>query len=482
MKLDPDVCYQALRSRDARFDGCFFVGVATTGIYCRPVCPVQTPRRQSCTFYPSAAAAESAGFRPCLRCRPELAPGSSSIEANARLARRAASLIEDAIPDGLHVSGLASRLGVTDRHLRRVFRAELGASPIRFAQTHRLLIAKRLLTDTGLPIIDVAFSSGFSSVRRFNAAMKEHYRMAPSFLRRKTIDGHGPTVVTLELGYRPPYAWEELIGFLRTRAIEGVDSVSDGRYRRSVHIQAGGRSHCGWIDVSHNPQSRSLSVRLDGALTKVIPQVLARTKRLFDLSAHPAAIAGALGALAEERPGLRVPGAFDGFETLVRAILGQQITVKAAGTLTGRLAEAFGSPVQSPFPEIYRLFPTPERIAACDISEIGELGIVSRRAKLVVTVARALGDGSLCLDPGVDVDETLNTLMKLPGIGAWTAQYVAMRVLAWPDAFPHTDYGVMKALNETNPVRVLAAAEKWRPWRAYAAMHLWTGLKGAQHE
>jgi AraC family transcriptional regulator, regulatory protein of adaptative response / DNA-3-methyladenine glycosylase II len=479
MKLDPDTCYQALLSRDARFDGRFFAGVATTGIYCRPVCPVKPPKRENCTFFPSAAAAESAGFRPCLRCRPELAPGDSSIEANARLARRAASLIEDGILDGLNLSGLADRLGVTDRHLRRVFRTELGASPVRFAQTHRLLLAKRLLTDTDLSITDVAMASGFSSVRRFNALMKEHYRMSPTGLRRKAGNGEGSDVITLQLGYRPPLAWEELMAFLRARAIKGVDSVAEGRYRRTVGVEAEGRLHCGWIEVFLNPRRPALVVRLDGALVRVISQILAGVKRLFDLSAHPIEIASVLGPLAQNRPGLRVPGAFDGFETAVRAILGQQITVKAASTLAGRFAEALGERVQTPFQELRFLFPKPCKIAECGVSEIAQLGIVSQRAQSIIALARAVADGRLLLEPGGDVEETLKALMNLPGIGVWTAQYVAMRALAWPDAFPHTDHGVMKAMNETNPAKVLAAAEKWRPWRAYAAMHLWTSLKGS---
>ncbi len=481
MKLDPDICYQALLTRDARFDGCFFTAVETTGIYCRPVCPVKTPRRQSCSFFPSAAAAEAAGFRPCLRCRPELAPGNSSIEANARLAHRAASLIEDGILEGLRLSGLAQRLGVTDRHLRRVFRTELGASPVRFAQTNRLLLAKRLLTDTSLSITDVAMASGFSSVRRFNTLVKEHYRMSPTSLRRKA--GHGGSdSITLQVGYRPPLAWEELIAFLGTRAIEGVESISEGRYRRSVRVEAGGRAHCGWIEVFRSHRRPTLIVRLDGALIGVIPRILAGVKRLFDLSSHPIEIASVLGALARDRPGLRVPGAFDGFETAVRAILGQQITVKAASTVAGRFAEALGEPIQTPFQEIRRLFPRPREIAECSVSKIAELGIVSQRAKSIIELARAIADGALCLDPGVDVEETLKALMNLPGVGVWTAQYVAMRALAWPDAFPHTDYGVMKAMNETNPANVLTTAEKWRPWRAYAAMHLWTSLKGRQDE
>ena len=366
--------------------------------------------------------------------------------------------------------------------MRRVFRTELGASPIRFAQTNRLLLAKRLLTDTSLSITDVAMTSGFSSIRRFNALVKEHYRMNPTGLRRKAGFNEGSDAITLQLGYRPPLAWEELMAFLGTRAIEGVESITEGLYRRSVSVEAGGRLHRGWIEVFRNHRCPALVVRLDGALVRAIPQILAGVKHLFDLSSHPIEIASVLGALAQDRPGLRVPGAFDGFETAVRAILGQQITVKAASTVAGRFAESLGEPIQTPFPEIRRLFPGPQGIAECSVSKIAELGIVSQRAKSIIALARTVTDGALRLDPGVDVEETLKALMNLPGVGGWTAQYVAMRVLGWPDAFPHTDYGLMKAMNETRPAKVLAAAEKWRPWRAYAAMHLWTSLKGRQDE
>jgi AraC family transcriptional regulator of adaptative response / DNA-3-methyladenine glycosylase II len=478
MKLDPDICYQALLTHDARFDGRFFTGVSTTGIYCRPVCPVKTPKRQRCAFFSTAAAAESAGFRPCLRCRPELSPGNSSIEASARLAQNAASLIEDGLVDGFSLSRLARRLGVTDRHLRRVFKAEFGVSPARFAQTHRLLLAKRLLTDTRLPIIEVSMASGFTSLRRFNGLMKERYHMRPTDLRRQGGDGGKTDTFTLQLGYRPPLDWDNLITFLKHRAIEGVESAPEGRYRRSVRISRGDKVFRGWIEVCPASHRNTLEVRVDASLTRAIPQILAGVKRVFDLSCHPVEIAAALGPIAQARPGIRVVGAFDGFETAVRAILGQQITVKAAKTVAGRFAAAFGEPLETVFPEIHHLFPTPGRIAQCSVSEISALGIVSQRATSILSLARAIVRGALHLEPGVDVEETVNALLALPGVGTWTAQYIAMRALAWPDAFPHTDHGVMKAMNQTNPARVLAEAEKWRPWRAYAVMHLWASLGG----
>ncbi|MCE5336850.1 MAG: helix-turn-helix domain-containing protein [Desulfobacteraceae bacterium] len=478
MKLEPNTAYQALLARDSRFDGRFFVGVRTTGIYCRPVCPVKPPKFESCSFFPSAAAAETAGYRPCLRCRPELAPGNSSLEAGSNIAHRAARLIEDGIDGGLNLAGLAQRLGVTGRHLRRVFRTELGASPVRFAQTFRLLQAKRLLTDTDLPVTEVAMASGFSSLRRFNALMKEHYGITPTDFRRKANRNEDSDAITLRLGYRPPLAWDELISFLGRRSIQGVESVAEGRYRRSVNVEAGGIPVRGWIEIFPDPRCPVLIARVDGALVGALPQMLSRVRRLFDLAAHPVEIASVLGDLAKERPGLRVPGSFDPFESAVRAILGQQITVRAASTIAGRFAEALGDRIETPFAQIRTVFPKPRRIVECSIPDIARLGIVSQRAKTIVALARAFEDGSLCLEPGCDAEEALKPLMRIPGIGIWTAQYLAMRLLAWPDAFPHTDHGILKAMHETSPAGALAAAEKWRPWRAYAAMHLWASLEG----
>lgn len=473
MKLNPDICYKALLTHDARFDGRFFVGVSSTGIYCRPVCTARTPKRESCAFFPNAAAAESAGFRPCLRCRPELAPGNSMVDAHERIARDAASLIEDGILNDSDVTGLAQRLGVTDRHLRRVFQTEFGVSPIRFARTHRLLLAKRLLTDTDLPVIDVAMAGGFASLRRFNALFKERYGMSPSDLRRTGGQQEGSEYFTFHLGYQAPLDWKSLMRFLGDRAVEGVESAAEPAYRRSVRIWQRNGNHTGWVEVFPAAKSKMLEVRVSSTLAKVIPQVLAGVKRLFDLRCRPAEIAAVLGPLGAERPGLRVPGAFDGFEMAVRAILGQQVTVKAARTMAGRFAAAFGEPVASPFPEIRLSFPESGRIAGTSISEIASLGIVSQRARSILFLARAVANGAMHLAPGGDVEETMAALRALPGIGAWTAQYIAMRALSWPDAFPHTDYGVMKAMGEKNAAKVLQAAEKWRPWRAYAVMHLW---------
>lgn len=475
MQLDGPTCYRALRARDARFDGRFFVAVSSTRIYCRPVCAVRPPRRENCRFYPSAAAAESAGYRPCLRCRPELAPGLSSVDARSRLAQAAASLIEDGIAQEGSLEAIAVRLGVTDRHLRRTFQAEFGVTPVAFAQTQRLLLAKRLLTDTAMPVTDVAFASGFGSLRRFNALFRQRYRLQPRQLRREAARGEADAF-RFELGYRPPYDWPALAAFLAARAIPGVESVTGGRYRRTVRVSAGGKAHAGWIEVRPAAKRPALEVVLSTSLSRAIPTVLARVKALMDLACDPAPVAEALGALAAARPGLRVPGAFDGFELAIRAVLGQQVSVAAASTLAGRLAARFGEALETPHAGLGVLFPAAERIAALEVAEVAALGLPAARARTVLAIAQAVARGGLDLRPGADLDPTLDALGALPGVGEWTAQYIAMRALAWPDAFPQSDLGVLKALGTRDPRHALAAAEAWRPWRSYAVLQLWHSL------
>ncbi len=478
MTLDPNTCYRALKSRDARFDGRFFVAVSSTRIYCRPVCTVKPPRRENCRFYPSAAAAESGGYRPCLRCRPELAPGNASVDATSRLAQAAASMMEDRTLDEEGLDSVATRLGITDRHLRRAFGAEFGVSPVEFAQTQRLLLAKRLLTDTVLPVTEVAFASGFGSVRRFNALFQQRYRLQPGQLR-KHMHGKGAAAsdaLQFELSFRPPYDWAAVSAFLAARAIAGVESVEAGRYRRTARIGIDGKEHTGWIEVSLSPKKPALRVAVSASLAKALPPVLSRVKALMDLSCNPAEIAQALGALAKNRPGLRVPGAFDGFEMAARAILGQQVSVAAARTVAGRFAAALGEPLATPFPSLNVIFPAAERVAETPYGRIARLGMPGARARTVVAMARAVADGKLVLMPNADIEATLDQLRALPGVGEWTAQYIAMRALAWPDAFPHTDLVVKKALGQTDARKVLEAGEAWRPWRAYAVMHLWQSL------
>ncbi len=453
----------------------FFVGVSTTRIYCRTVCTVKTPRSENCRFFSTAASAEQAGFRPCLRCRPELAPGNAQVDAVSRLAASAISRIEDGSLTEKRLDEFAAEMGVTDRHLRRVIQSEFGVSPIELIQTQRLLLAKRLLTDTNLPITEVAFASGFASLRRFNALFKERYRLNPTELRK-----HRPTVatetLTCELAYRPPFDWQSLLDYLKARALRGVETVEGNRYMRTVAVG----KQIGWVVVEPAADKFVLRVELSASLAKTILPVLAGVKRVFDLKAEPTQIAAQLGELAADNPGLRVPGAFSGFEIAVRAILGQQVSVKSATTLAGRYVAAFGEPVETPFAALTHLSPTPQRVASAEVSQLTSLGIIGARAKSILALAEAVSSGKLNLSPGGNVEQTMEQLKQLPGVGEWTAQYVAMRALAWPDAFPHTDLGIYKALGTNKPKRVLELAEAWRPWRAYAVLHLWKSLEKSE--
>ncbi len=476
MHLDAGQCYRALLSHDTRFDGRFFVGVGTTHIYCRPVCTAKTPLARNCSFFPSAAAAEARGFRPCLRCRPELAPGYAVVDANGRLAKAAAGLIEDGqLADG-SLADLAGNLGVTDRHLRRVFQQEFGVAPVEYAQTQRLLLAKRLLTDTALPVIDVAMASGFASLRRFNDLFRTRYRLTPGELRRTSGKDAQPETLAFDLAYRPPYDWDAMLAFLAKRAIAGVESVERGSYLRTVRVTARTES-TGWISVAPSKRRSALRVAVSASLAGALPVLLARVKHLFDLSCHPEEISTVLGPLALRHPGLRLPGAMDGFEVAVRAILGQQVTVIAATRIAARFAAAFGDPIETPHASLTTLFPRATTIAAIEPVQVAERGVVRTRARAIVELAREVASGRLRLESSADVDATIAALDALPGVGPWTAQYVAMRALAWPDAFPHPDVAVLKAMKETRAAAALASAESWRPWRAYAVLHLWKSLE-----
>jgi len=485
MNLDAEVCCRALAARDARFDGIFFVGVTTTGIYCRPVCPARTPRRDRCRFFTSAAAAEQAGFRPCLRCRPELAPGNAPVDANGRVAHLAAARIDaGALNDGGSLEALAEECGLSSRQLRRVVKQALGVSPVELAQTNRLLLAKKLLTETRLPIIEVAYASGFASLRRFNALFRSHYRMAPSRFRGSNGATPREPTMRLLLSYRPPLAWAELLHFLAARAIASVEIVSDATYARTVAIG----KHEGWLRIGTGTKRNTLVVELSSTLAPVLPPLLARLRSLFDLNARPDVIEAHLRndrcitRMMQRGPGLRVPGAFSGFEMAVRAILGQQISVRGATTLAGRYAAAFGRPVETPFPELNRLTPTPGHVAAAKPSDLAGLGILPARAETIRAVARVIDEGGLRLEPGPEPEAIIERLQAIHGIGEWTAHYIAMRALRWPDAFPHGDLGLRKALGAASARQVRESAEAWRPWRAYAAMHLWNHLGHIQRK
>jgi AraC family transcriptional regulator of adaptative response / DNA-3-methyladenine glycosylase II len=475
MFLDSDSCYRALATHDARFDGRFFVGVRSTRIYCRPVCTVRLPKRENCRFYQSAAAAEVAGFRPCLRCRPELAPGLASVDASARFAKAAVALIEDGVLEQGGIEALAARIGVTSRHLRRIFDAEFGVSPIEYAQTQRLLLAKRLLTDTALPVLDVALASGFGSLRRFNALIRARYRMPPSRLRKDAAPATLPTTMSFELAYRPPYDWESLLDFLRARAVAGVELVDAGRYVRTLAIDCGDDRFVGWICVAKSPRRNALALTVSASLARVVPAVLSRVRHAFDVSCDPEPIAQRLGALAKAHPGLRVPGTCDGFELAVRAVIGQQISVAGARTMLGRLVAAFGDRYAADDAPagLTHTFPSARTFSARTTAELRAIGLTSARTRTLTELARAVANGDVGLDIGADVDQTRAALERIPGVGPWTSGYVAMRALGWPDAFLDSDLVVRKAMGESRASDARARSEAWRPWRAYAVMHLW---------
>ena len=486
MTLDDDACYRALLARDARFDGVFFTGVKTTGIYCRPVCTVRMPGRDRCRFFTSAALAEQAGFRPCLKCRPELAPGHAPVDRTGTVARAAAARIEagalNGTPDvGGGLEALAAGLGLSSRQLRRAVRKELGVSPVELAQTNRLLLAKRLIAETQLPMVQVALAAGFDSVRRFNALFQSHYRLTPSELRRArspVVDGD---CLRLVLAYRPPLAWEAMLRFLAARAIAGVECITDGAYLRTVAIG----EHRGWLRVAPVAERHLLAVELSTELAPVLPSILARLRNLFDLDARPDVIAGHLAldpllrASVKRQPGLRVPGVFDGFELGLRAIVGQQVAVRGASTLAGRIAERFGEAIRTPVPCLNRLTPSAESIAGARGGTLAGLGLPTARAESLRNLARAVARREIDLEPGVDPTAVIARLVNLPGIGPWTAEYIAMRALRWPDAWPAGDLGLLKAARLKSVRALEQAAGRWRPWRAYGAMHLWESLSAS---
>ncbi len=483
--LDAKTYYPAFKAHDARFDGRVFVGVSSTGIYCRPVCSAKVPKEENCTFFLSAAAAEVAGYRPCLKCRPELAPGSAPVDAAGHLAKKAALLMEEGLPDG-GLNDLAKSLGITLRHLRRVFLSEYGVPPVQYLETQRLLMAKSLLTDTSLPITSIAFAAGFGSVRRFNALFQKNYHLPPSSLRKKTEQSKEGSRdnITVYLGYRPPYLWDNLLSFLKDRAIPGVESVSDHAYHRTVTLQSGGKTYSGVISVRNAEKKNALAVTVSMALLPVLQAVLARIKHLFDLDCDPVEIYSCLSVMNEIKDGLcisgiRVPGCFDGFEMAVRAVLGQQITVKAARTLAGRIACAYGTELKNPAHGLTHTFPAPADICGLDgpiENHLGTLGVIGARARSIRALAEGMTSGDIELNISADPMEQMKKLLALPGFGPWTVQYIAMRALYWPDAFPHTDYGVKKALSGLAEKEILELSEQWKPWRSYATVLLWNSL------
>ena len=473
MNLDWRVCSRARLSRDARFDGRFFIAVLSTKIYCRPICPARTCKESNVRYYPTAAAAAEAGFRPCLRCRPESSPGTPAWLGTSTTVSRALRLIaESGLGDG-GIEALAERLGVGSRHLRRLFLRHLGATPIAVAQTRRLHFAKKLIDETSLPMSQIALASGFGSIRRFNAGIRNFYHRTPTQIRhiarRKEIQPGNQYV--FRLNFRPPYDWQGMLDFLAPRCSPGVEVVEKGRYRRTICVN--GRE--GHFEVSLDSQRHLLVARIEFGDPQSLFFIVERIRAMFDLNADWADIVETLGndAVLGERlranPGLRVPGCWNGFELATRAILGQQITVKGATALAGRLITRFGKPLRGP-QGLTHLFPEPKVLADAKIASIG---LTATRAETIRALARAVCDGKINFVGVVDSEVFLSRLCEIPGIGKWTAQYVAMRALGEPDAFPSTDLGLLRAMNLRSSLELERRSESWRPWRAYAAMYLW---------
>jgi AraC family transcriptional regulator of adaptative response / DNA-3-methyladenine glycosylase II len=490
MDLDVDACYRAFRTRDARFDGRLFAGVRTTRTYCRPICPARMPKRENMTFYPTAAAAQEAGFRPCLRCRPETAPELAAWRGTSNTVSRALGLIDDGALDEARVDRLAERLGVGERQLRRLFRQHLGASPVSVAQTRRVLLAKQLIHETHLPMAEVALASGFGSIRRFNEIFQRLFGRPPGALRRLTSGtvARGPNdEVIILIRYRPPYDWPAMASFLKARAIAGIEVVSTDRYARTIEIEG-----VHGVVAVEPASGNALRVAIRFPRLSALPTIVARLRRVFDLSADPEAINAhlaedrVLAPLVAARPGLRVPGAWDGFELAVRAVLGQQITVAAAVRLAGELVSRYGLPLSGAGLEtegLTHVFPRAEHLASADLSVLGMPRM--RRATLASLAEAVLADPKV-FGTGRSLDECVTRLRALPGIGEWTAQYIAMRELREPDAFPAGDIGLLRALADAVGRRptsreLLARAERWRPWRAYAAQHLWAASITERH-
>jgi AraC family transcriptional regulator of adaptative response / DNA-3-methyladenine glycosylase II len=467
--------------RDARFDGRLFTGVKTTGIYCRPICPARTPRSENVVFFPTAAAAHEAGFRPCLRCRPETSPDLGAWRGASNTVSRALALVEMGALDEASVDALANRVGVGERQLRRLFQQHLGASPIAVAQSRRVLLAKQLIHETRLPMTEIAMAAGFGSLRRFNDTFQALYKRPPTALRRSAgLDvSAGPEgEISLLLRYRPPYDWPAMLGFLRARAIPGVEHVEGDLYRRTIGLDG----QQGTVTV-RPANGNALEATVRFPKLALLPQIIARLRRVFDLAADPDAIAlqlvkdPTLAPLVAARPGLRVPGAWDGFELAVRAVLGQQITVPGAIRLAGALVARFGEKLRAPDGALTHVFPHPAVFAGVDPAS---MGMPRSRGVALLAVAAAVVADPHIFAAGRGLVEAVAQLRGLPGIGEWTAQYIAMRQLREPDAFPAADIGLMRAMADSEGLRptasaLLARAETWRPWRAYAAQHLWTG-------
>jgi len=485
LTLTPSACYQAVRARDARFDGLFYLGVRSTGVYCRPVCKARTPLLRNCAFFSLPAQAEQAGFRPCLRCRPEWAPGPaqrwSNQDATQVLAQQALAWMAQRDPHAgaWQLSDLAAHMGVGERHLRRIMQAHWGVTPAQYRQTQRLLRAKLLLSTSALPMDTVASLSGFSSTRQFHRAFAQHYHIKPAQCR---LSSNRPGPARLRLSYRPPFDAPAMLGFWRQRAVPGLEwsdpNAQGGEaFTRILSLDLPqGLSH-GWVRVQFDAPAHQVGVQFSEHWWPHLSPLLERLRWALDLDADPLALEAALQADFAHSTGVRVPGAWHGFELAVRAVLGQQVSVAAARTYAQRLVHALGTPVNTPWPGLTHAFPTPTQLLHASPDQLGALGIVKQRQKALLALAQAVCHGGLDLNPGADVAQRVEALMALPGIGAWTAQYIAMRALRWPDAFPAGDLVVQQRLgvrDTPNPARAASAlAQRWQPWRSYAVLRLW---------
>jgi AraC family transcriptional regulator of adaptative response / DNA-3-methyladenine glycosylase II len=486
--LDAAACERARQTRDPRFDGRFFVGVRTTGVYCRPVCPVRPPKPENVRFFASAAAAAEAGFRPCLRCRPESAPGTSAWRGTEATVSRALRLIQGGALDEGSVDALAGRLGIGARHLGRLFLSHVGATPGRVAQTRRLQLAKKLLDETDLPVGEVALAAGFGSVRRFHEVLRATYGRTPQALRRGRREAPAEGALRLRLSFRPPFDWPALREFLALRAVPGVERVAGDRYERTIALD--GRAGALAVRPLADRRHLELALRFPD-VAPVLVRITARVRRLFDLDADPATLERdlardpGLAPAVRARPGVRVPGAFDGFELAVRAILGQGVSVRGARTLAGRLAARYGRPLEAPPDAELRLcFPTPEALAG---AELEGLGVLPARAAAIRRLAALVSRGALDLETPRDLGGFVGEISRLQGVAAWTAHYVALRALGDPDAFPASDLGLLRGAERClaegralTPAALERRAESWRPWRGYAAMHLWLAYGAAR--
>ncbi len=479
------IWYDAFKRKDALYDGRVFVGVKSTGIYCRPVCKARMPKPENCVFYTSAAAAEADGFRPCLTCRPELAPGLAPVDAATNLAYKAARIIEENCTEGESLPQISQRLNCSDRHLRRAFTAEFHITPVQYMQTCKLLLAKNLLMNSTLSVLDIAMASGFGSLRHFNTVFKEKYHLPPSSLRKSSPSKKQTDTITVFLDYRPPYGWEKLLAFFAQRAIPGVETVKNNEYWRTVNLKTADKTEfSGWLKVGNIPNKNRLSVSISTSLLPVLSQILTRIRTMFDLYCNPQIIYENLKFMNNIKPdlcipGTRLPGCFNIFEMAVRTILGQQITIKAAQTLITRFTNRFGTPIQTGINGLSHTFPPPEMIAALKepVDEIlGPLGITKTRARAIKLLAEALVCNDINLTYCASPEGEIKKLLALPGIGPWTAEYLAMRAMNWPDAFLSTDYGVKKALEPLSNKEITALKEKFRPYGSYATINLWNSL------